>query len=167
MANRESVQVQVRSQPTDFEALYAAEFGTMVRVAYLITRSVAIAEEITNGAFLKVLERWTSLTAPAGYARTLVVRAALRTRRRRGRELDHLATLRSVESHFEPAIDEMWDALGQLPANQRAALVLRFYDDCSHEQIAGAMHCTVSAARSLTHRGLAALRKDLERWSRA
>jgi RNA polymerase sigma factor (sigma-70 family) len=167
MANRESVQVQVRSQPTDFEALYAAEFGTMVRVAYLITRSVAIAEEITNGAFLKVLERWTSLTAPAVYARTLVVRAALRTRRRRGRELDHLATLRSVESHFEPAIDEMWDALGQLPANQRAALVLRFYDDCSHEQIAQAMHCTVSAARSLTHRGLAALRKDLERWSRA
>jgi RNA polymerase sigma factor (sigma-70 family) len=148
-----------------FEQLYATEFAAMVRVGYLITRSTAVAEEITNDAFVKVLEKWSSLDSPGGYARTLVVRAALRTRRRRGREQQHLATWRPTAASSEPEVDEMWDALGRLPVKQRAALVLRFYDDCSHEQIARAMHCTVSTARSLTHRGLAALRKDIDRWT--
>ena len=82
------------------------------------------------------------------------------------REREHLATLRPVAPYDEPDIDEMWDALGRLPVKQRAALVLRYYDDWSHEQIASALHCTVSSSRSLIHRGLAALRKDFVRWNR-
>ncbi len=152
-------------EPSAFDELYETEFAAMVRVAYLITRSTAIAEEITNDAFVKVLEKWTSLDSPGGYARTLVVRAALRTRRRQARERQHLATRRLTVTGSEPEVDEMWDALGRLPVKQRAALVLRFYDDCSHEQIARAMHCTVSTARSLTYRGLTALRKEVDRWT--
>jgi RNA polymerase sigma factor (sigma-70 family) len=166
MAKPRSVTEPRSVRLAEFDALYDDEFPAMVRLAFLITRSSAIAEEITNDAFTKAIEKWSSLASPGGYVRTLVVRAALRSRRRRGRERDHLASVQPATPPGEPDIDEMWDALGRLPVKQRAALVLRFYDDCSHEQIARAMHCTVSSARSLTHRGLAALRKDVDRWTR-
>ena len=140
----------------------------MLRLAYLITRSVALAEETTQEAFVTVLERWHSLEAPGGYLRTTLVRAAVRSRRRHERE-EHIATrlLRPTpERHDGATVDAMWAALGELPPKQRAALALRFYEDYSHEQIAAALHCSVSTARSLTHRGLIALRKDMNRWTR-
>lgn len=139
----------------------------MLRLAYLITRSLAVAEEITQEAFVSVLERWHSIDAPGGYLRTTVVRAAVRSRKRNEREAEVAsAHFRTTPSPDGPAVDGMWEALGSLPPNQRAALALRFYADYSHEQIAAALHCTVSTARSLTHRGLIALRKDMDRWTR-
>lgn len=155
-----------RLRPAGFDELYRDERPAMLRLAYLITRSAAIAEEITHDAFLTVLERWHTLDAPGGYLRTTVVRAAVRSRRRHAREGEIAAALTPVPTPTGPALDEMWEALGALPPNQRAALALRFYEDWSHEQIAAALHCSVANARSLTHRGLVALRKDMDRWTR-
>lgn len=139
----------------------------MLRLAYLITRSTAVAEEITQEAFMALLERWHRIESPGGYLRTTVVRAAVKSRRRSDRETEiartHFAPTPAPDG---PAVDAMWEALGELPQQQRAALALRFYSDFSHEQIASALHCTVSTARSLTHRGLIALRKDMDRWTR-
>lgn len=150
--------------PAGFDELYRAEFGPMVRVAYLITRSTARAEEIVNDGFVTVLERWHSLDAPGGYLRTVIVRAAVRSKRRDLREAE-LTALGAVDRpRAEPGIDEMWDALGSLPIRQRAVLVLRFYSDFSYEQIAAALHMPVPTARSLVHRGILALRKDMDRW---
>lgn len=154
----------IRLHPAGFEELYRTEYGPMVRVAYLITRSAARAEEIVNDGFITLLERWHTLDSPGGYLRTVVIRAAVRSKRRDGREAE-LAALGVVGTGpAEPGIDEMWDALGTLPVRQRAALVLRYYGDCSHEQVAAALHVPVATARSLVHRGILALRKDMDRW---
>jgi DNA-directed RNA polymerase specialized sigma24 family protein len=48
-----------------------------------------------------------------------------------------------------------------LPYRQRAAVVLRFWADWSHADIADALRCRESSARVLVHRGLAALRSQL------
>jgi RNA polymerase sigma factor (sigma-70 family) len=155
-----------RLHPAGFDALYRDEHPVMLRLAYLVTRSVAVAEELTQEAFLTVLERWHSLESPGGYLRTTLVRAAVRSRRRHERETQVAGVLAPTSLADDPAVDGMWDALGTLPPNQRAALALRFYEDYSHEQIAAALHCSVPTARSLTHRGLIALRKDMNRWTR-
>jgi RNA polymerase sigma factor (sigma-70 family) len=139
----------------------------MLRLGYLITRSLPVAEEITHDAFIVVLERCQTIESPGAYLRTTLVRAAVVSRRRHLREADVIATqARQTVVADGPAIDGMWKALGSLPPKQRAALALRFYSDYSHEQIAVALDCPVATARSLTHRGLAARRKDQHRWTR-
>jgi DNA-directed RNA polymerase specialized sigma24 family protein len=56
----------------------------------------------------------------------------------------------------------MWGALGRLPERQRAALVLRFYEDLSEQQTADALETTVAAVKALVQRGAKALRFQLE-----
>jgi RNA polymerase sigma factor (sigma-70 family) len=61
------------------------------------------------------------------------------------------------------APDEMRGAIAALPARQRAALVLRFYEDLPEGEIAELLHCSVSAVKSLLHRAVGDLRKVIER----
>jgi RNA polymerase sigma factor (sigma-70 family) len=53
------------------------------------------------------------------------------------------------------------DALERVPPRQRACLVLRFYDDCSVENTAALLGCSVGTVKSNTARGLDALRAVL------
>jgi RNA polymerase sigma factor (sigma-70 family) len=53
-------------------------------------------------------------------------------------------------------------ALAQLPVRQRTALVLRYFEDLTHDECAKAMRCTVGTAKSTTARALVALRAVLE-----
>ncbi len=62
-----------------------------------------------------------------------------------------------------PAGGELFDALAVLPFRQRAALVLRFYEDRTTEEIAAALGCRPGTAKSLVSRGLARLREEIER----
>ncbi|MDQ1535103.1 MAG: hypothetical protein QOF28_2864, partial [Actinomycetota bacterium] len=48
-----------------------------------------------------------------------------------------------------------------LPERQRAAVVLRYYEDLSEADTAKLMHCSVGTVKSTTARGLAALRTNL------
>lgn len=56
---------------------------------------------------------------------------------------------------------EAWELCGTLPPNQRAAVVLRFYEDLSFAEIARVLGCREATARSHVHRALAALRLRL------
>jgi RNA polymerase sigma factor (sigma-70 family) len=56
--------------------------------------------------------------------------------------------------------DELWNAVGRLPAKQRAAVVLRYVNDLSHREIAAVLGCSEAAARRSLHEGLTKLRKD-------
>jgi RNA polymerase sigma factor (sigma-70 family) len=53
-------------------------------------------------------------------------------------------------------------ALLGLPPRQRAAIVLRFYEDLSEGDTASLLRCRPGTVRSLVSRGMAALRSDLE-----
>jgi RNA polymerase sigma-70 factor, ECF subfamily len=54
------------------------------------------------------------------------------------------------------------EALARLPENQREAVVLRHWHDCSLVDIAGRLGCTSAAVTGLLHRGLRNLRKQLQ-----
>lgn len=55
----------------------------------------------------------------------------------------------------------VWVALQQLPVRQRAAIVLRFYEDLTEVQTAVAMGCAVGTVKSQVSAGLAKLRRQL------
>jgi RNA polymerase sigma factor (sigma-70 family) len=59
--------------------------------------------------------------------------------------------------------DEMWDALATLNDRQRAAIVLRFYEDLPDAAIAEVLGCRVATVRTAIHRGLKSLRKVIDR----
>ena len=140
--------------------LYRDSYGDMVRLAYLLTDSNALAEELVQDAFVKVHGRWDSLEAPRAYLRTTVVNGCRSHLRRRRLERTHLTS--RPRDAVAPQADEMWDALAALPPRQRAALVLKFYADMSEVDIASALGCRPGTVKSLTSRALDALRKVIE-----
>lgn len=140
--------------------LYRERYQPMVRLAYLLTGDRAAAEELVQDAFVSVHRSWPRVTQPAAYLRTAVVNACRSWGRRR--------TLEAVRrpAPTEPAAlvaDELWDALGHLPERQRAAIVLRFYEDLPDADIAAALGCRPATVRTAIHRGLAALRTEVHR----
>lgn len=150
-----------QARPAGIEELYATEYVPLARVAYLMVGSRAVAEELVQDAFAQVFERWHRIERPGAYLRQAVVNNC-RSRLRRARlEHRHLATLRGgevVDSTPEPLLVE----LGRLSSRQRAAIVMRFYLDASEAEIAAALGVRPGTVKSLLHRGLADLRKDLE-----
>lgn len=61
-----------------------------------------------------------------------------------------------------PEVDEMIVLVRRLPERQRQALALRYYADLSVEQIAQLLNCPSGTVKSLLHRGIEALRRELE-----
>lgn len=143
-----------------FHELYRTRYDPMVRLAFLITRRAAVAEEVVQDAFVRVHERWSSIETPTAYLRATVVngcRSWLRRQALRAREVSHL----EVAPPADHEADELWDALASLPERQRLALILRFYEDLPDDEIAAVLDCRRSTVRTSIHRGLAALRRQL------
>jgi RNA polymerase sigma-70 factor (sigma-E family) len=143
-----------------FSGFYAEHRVGLVRLAALLVDDRAVAEEVVQDSFAKLYERWNRADDPLAYVRMCVVnrsRDVLRRRRLLSREPA------SVESVAEADHDHLRDAIARLPARQRAAIVLRYYADLSVEETAALMRTRPGTVKSLVHRGLAALRKVIER----
>jgi RNA polymerase sigma factor (sigma-70 family) len=151
-----------RGAPAGFDAIYRETRDAVIRTAFLVVGSRAVAEEITQEAFLRLYERFDEVRNPGGFLRTVVVRLAISWRRRATAEATRLALVGEPGPTGSPEIDETWNALAALSPERRAALVLRFYEDLDYAAIAAAMGCRLATARTRVHRGLADLRKELE-----
>jgi RNA polymerase sigma factor (sigma-70 family) len=141
------------------DQLYRDQHRGAVRLAYLLTGSQAVAEELAQEAFLLVADRLDGVAAPAAYLRQVVVNLTRQHHRRRDVEHRHAPT--PPGPALPPEIDETWTALWQLPERQRDALVLRYYDDLPLTGVAQALGCPLGTAKSLVHRGLARLEEVL------
>ena len=64
-----------------------------------------------------------------------------------------------LHSELAQKIDE---ALHELPENQRSAILLCRQEDLSYEQIAKILRCSLSATKSLIHRGRETLKEKLK-----
>ncbi len=69
-----------------------------------------------------------------------------------------------LHSELEAKIEQ---ALGDLPENQRLAIVLCRQDELSYEEIAEVLGCSVSATKSLIHRGRETLKQKLKPYLRS
>ena len=146
---------------SELALLYERRFPPMVRLAHLITGSNAVAADLVQDAFLKVAPRLDAIDTPDAYLRTVVVNECRSWLRRREVERRHAPEVASEHAALPPEVDEIWQALAGLSERQRAALVLRFYEDLPLEEIARTLGCRLGTAKSLVHRGLAALKEVL------
>lgn len=148
-----------------FDAVYRSELLAVTRLAFLLVRSQAVAEELAQDAFLRLYERWDDVENPPGFLRTVVVRLALTWQSRSQMEQRRLAIVGAgtPPAVAGPEIDETWRALGHLRPDRRTVLVLRFYEQMRHTEIAEVLGCSAATVRSRTRSALADLRKELSR----
>lgn len=149
----------------DFAALYQAQRDRALRLAFLLCGDVHRAEEAVADAFARVYPHWRQgrVDDPERYLRRAVVNE-LRNRRRhrwveRREEARHRVPPRGALP--EDAVlerDRLLAALAQLPPRQRAAVVLRFYEDLSEADTAATLGVAVGSVKSSVSRGLARLR---------
>jgi RNA polymerase sigma-70 factor (sigma-E family) len=138
----------------------------LLRLAYQLTHDRSAAEDVVQEALVSMYRAWRRATPDVhnaeAYARRTVVNEFLRRRRlRSSTEIVTDAVPEWAAPDFEDVVvdrDELWQALGRLPARQRAVLVLRYYEQLPDAQIAELIDAKEATVRSLAMRGLAALR---------
>jgi RNA polymerase sigma factor (sigma-70 family) len=139
--------------------VYRDRYKDLVRLAYLLIRQRGIAEEIVQDAFIASRGKVDSLRDPFAYVRTAVVNRCYSWGRRAKLERERQPR---APDPTELVIDELWDAISTLSDRQRAAIVLRYYEDLPDKDIAELLGCRVPTVRTAIHRGLRALRKVVE-----
>jgi len=141
----------------------------LMRFAYLVTGSQQAAEDAVQSALTRACERWSRVSRtddPDAYVRRMVVNAHVSGWRRSGRRELSVAEVRDTVS-ADPAErvatgDAVWRVCRTLPPQQRAAVVLRYYEDLEYAEIAAVLGVTQATARSHVHRALAAMRAQME-----
>jgi RNA polymerase sigma-70 factor (sigma-E family) len=140
----------------------------MFRTAFLMVGDHQLAQDLVQEALVKTLMAWPRLNDRENlhaYTRRIIVTTSLSWRRRRSFHERPVEVL--PERHGPDLADavvsheEMMAALGTLPPRQRAAIVLRFYQDLTEAQTAEAMGCSVGAVKSQVSAGLRRLRETL------
>lgn len=151
-----------------YEEWVSGRVPALLRFAYLVTRSQDAAEEAVQSALTDALRHWDRVRRtddPDAYVRRMVVNAHVSAWRRWGRRESAVAEVRErgqgdpADTHAQR--DLVWEVCGELPARQRAAVVLRFYEDLDYPEIAAALGITEVTARTHVHRALSTLRTRL------
>jgi RNA polymerase sigma-70 factor (sigma-E family) len=151
--------------------LYVRHSPEGIRLAFLLTGDRALAEDLVQEAFARLVGRLRHLRDPGAFGtylrRTIVNLATSHFRRRRVERAYLERTATAPETNVNEELDAtMHDALLRLPERQRAAIVLRFYEDLSDVQMAEVLRCSRGTVRSLVSRGMTTLRSELEGVSR-
>jgi RNA polymerase sigma-70 factor (sigma-E family) len=155
--------------------LYERTAPGAVRLAYLLTGDRSVAEDITQDAFVRVSGHLAHLReggAFDAYLRQAIVNLAKNHFRHRAVErafLERSNPAPAIPGHEQPLVEReaTMAALARLPQRQRAAIILRFYEDLSEDAIAQILRCRNGTVRSLVTRGVQALRADIQRYADA
>lgn len=165
-------------EPDDdaFAPIVATEHDRVLRLAFLLAGDRHAAEDAVAEAFVRTYEKWRAggVERVGPYLRQAVVnqvrnqrRSLARLRRHEDRRHadDRGQALTAEQVAARATLEELLD---RLPYRQRAAIVLRYFEDCSEAEIAEVLDCRRGTVKSLLFRGMDALRghaagTDLER----
>jgi RNA polymerase sigma-70 factor (sigma-E family) len=155
-----------------FAEFVASRGRALHRAAYLMVGDDLLAQDLVQEALTKTYVAWPRLRDPRNaeaYCRKAITTTAISWFRRKGwnneRPTEHLPDdpKRTTPAPAEVVAvrDSVWQALLTLPPRQRAALVLRYYEDLTEAQTAAAMGCAVGTVKSQVAAALTKLRNLL------
>ena len=176
----ELIQRYQKGQPRAFEALYDRHKDYVFRVAFFVLRHREEAEDAVQETFLDVMRALPSydVYGPARFEtwlyRVTVNRCRMRLRRRLpdSEEWDDIAERLErlpagqngtpEQAHLvRERAQALWDAVSSLPLAHREAVILRYQQGLSYDEIAGALGIRVGTVRSRLFSAHAKLRKLL------
>jgi RNA polymerase sigma-70 factor (ECF subfamily) len=142
-----------------FRDLYEREAHAVFQTVYLLCRDRTAAEDATQEAFARALERWARLRDQpwvGGWVTSTAVNAVRRTLRRR-------PAVR-LNAHPDQDLDasvDLWREVRRLPLRQQQAVILRYRADLPMEEIGAAMGCDAGTVRTHLARARDTLRKRI------
>jgi len=159
-------EISLLARDEAFEALYRRYVGDVFHYALALLRNPADAEDVTQTTFMnayRAYRRGDQIEKPQNWlikiahnvARTRYARSS-----RRGKEVpleDHVEQL-AVPEDERPNLEGVLRALGRLPFNQRAALVMRELEGRSYAEIADTLGVSNAAVETLIFRARHSLR---------
>lgn len=152
------------------EELYRRHVDESVRLAILLTGDRSLAEDLVQDAFVRVLGRFHDLRnrdAFWWYLRRTIVNLANSHFRRRRVERAWLERQRpepvAPSGHDIEERDRVLAALMTLRPEQRAAVVLRYYEDLSEREAADVLGCSKGALNQLVVRAMSTLREHVRK----
>jgi RNA polymerase sigma-70 factor (sigma-E family) len=155
-----------------FREFVAARADAIRFTAYLLCGDWHEAEDIAQTALVRLYLAWHRLDRERSldaYVRRVVTRTFLNERRRPWHRREHPTDSPPDTRAAPPPVPEerlvLWAALSEVPRRQRAALVLRYWEDLSVEETAELLGCSVGNVKSQCSRGLRTLRGLLEHQS--
>lgn len=169
---RELVQKAIEGDREAFSTLMRASLSRQHAVATLILGDSARAQDAVQEAFVAAWQGLAALREPdawEAWLHRLTVRACFRSVRRekRRRLVEVEATPDrepgSPDDSLATAIerDRLQRELDNLPVEQRAVVVLRFFADRPLDEVADILGVPVGTAKSRQHRALQAMRSSM------
>lgn len=152
------------TQQRDFVEYVEARQQALVRFAYLLTSDHHTAEDLVQTALAKTYLTWDRLRergAIDAYVRRIIVNENTSMWRRAWKRNERSTDLLPDGGHTDrdgTDHDAMWRIIQTLPTKQRAAVVLRYYEDLSEADTAAVLGCSIGNVKSQTSRGIAAMR---------
>ena len=185
-----ALMLQVKQGDTDaFAQLVDKYKQPVINLVHRLLRDPIEAEDIAQNVFVQVYksaERYKVSAKFSTWLFTIARNLCLNEIRRRSRhpaesmdaphpehedqplhQFEDKKTFTPPESmlHGELKI-KIEEALAELPENQRTAIVLCRQDELSYEEIAEVLGCSLSATKSLIHRGRETLKEKLKPYLR-
>jgi RNA polymerase sigma-70 factor (ECF subfamily) len=168
-----------------FEQLVEKYKQPVMNVVYRMLRDATEAEDVAQNVFVQVYKsasRYEVASKFSTWLFTIARNLCLNELRRRSRhpaesmdaghpeqedqpwqQFEDKKTFsppdKLLQGELEKKIDE---ALAELPENQRTAILLCRQDELSYEDIAKVLQCSLSATKSLIHRGRETLKQKLK-----
>jgi RNA polymerase sigma-70 factor (sigma-E family) len=154
-------------EPAAFDAFVRARLPALLRFAHAVCGDPHTAADLVQDALERTGMHWDRIDR-TGDAESYVRRAIVNGRISRWRKLRRESLVDLVPEHHLPYRapaahdDTVWQLLATLPRRQRAVLVLRYYEDCSEEQIAAVLGCAPGTVKSQASKALTKLRAALD-----
>jgi RNA polymerase sigma-70 factor (sigma-E family) len=159
-----------RDEPVTFDEYVVTRSPALLRFAAALTGDRHLAEDLVQSALVKAHRHWRTVAGadhPDAYVRKVIVTTHI-SEHRKGRVRETLTAVlpeRAQRSDVAAQVgdrDELDRAIRELPAQQRAVLVLRHYAGYDDPAIADLLGCTVTSVRAYASKGAARLRALLE-----
>lgn len=155
------------SEPIEtFEGFVIARRTALVRFAYLLTADLDTAQDLVQEVLARMHLKWSRTQQVHNldaYVKKAILRQFLSWRRRRSsteaivaEPPEPPARADAMEAYLER--DAMWSLLARLPRQQRAVLVLRYYEDMDDATIAAELGCRPATVRSYAAHAMTKLR---------
>ncbi len=152
--------------PLEFDEWYRCEHRRVLAAVALVTAPDAeAAEDATNHAFVKALERWDSVRQmeyPSAWVTRVALNSTYRTFRRRRRRIE-LQNSAEIEAVFQDKYSDLdlLQALGELTQRQRRAIVLRYFEDMPQAGVARDLGISPGTAAATLHQARRRIRTHL------
>jgi RNA polymerase sigma-70 factor (sigma-E family) len=153
------------TQDEEFAEFAEAAAERLRTTAFMLCRDWHLAQDLTQTALTKLFLSWRRAVQAdnlMAYAQKILLRSYLDHRRRRSSTESTPGILHEPVYRENPELRlTMLDALGHLPARDRAIVILRYFEDYTVDQVADVLELPASVVKSQTRRSLAKLRELL------